>query len=233
MAMTKFSVKRMLAAVGMGVALLAGTMFHAEHAAGQGGDNGIVGTWTSRVPDGQGGTNQTWYTFGPDGSYRMVAYIQGGRHNGSVTQRWGSYQARPAGQWQYQTTVQVKGGAPTQDCTPGMGCTPVQGIQRTMQWQMQVRNGQLMNGGSVFQRGQVPQQLAQNVAGTTTINAPTMPTLHPYKTPGGGTSGNPSGRAGLGKNCDDAHQAQICHYAANGGAYLKDQATGCMVCQTY
>ena len=233
--MANFSIKRIVAAVAMGVAMVAGTMFNAGLAAGQGGENGIVGTWTSTVSNGQGGTNQTWYTFGPDGSYRMVAYTQGGRHNGSITQRWGSYQARPVGQGQYQTTVQVKGGAPTQDCTPGMGCVPVRNIQATLQWQMQVRGNQLMNGGAVFQRGQVPQQLAQNVAGTTTINAPTAPTLHPYVTPGhnGATSGNPSGVNGLGRNCDDAHQAQICHYAANGGAYLKDRSTGCMVCQTY
>ena len=130
----------MLAAVVMGAGLLVGTMVDAGRAAGQGG-NGIVGTWASQVPDGNGGTNYSWFVFGQDGSYKMVSAVQGGRKGGTVIQRWGNYQVRQAGQGQYQTTVHVTGGAPTQACTPGMGCVPVQGIARTMELQLQMRNG--------------------------------------------------------------------------------------------
>ena len=226
----QFSMKRMLTVAGICVAMVLGTMVNAGHAAGQGGDsgggNGIVGTWTSAIPDGQGGTNYSWYTFGQDGSYRMVSAIQGGRNAGNVIQRWGQYQARPLGQGQYQATVRVTGGAPAQVCSQGQGCTPVQGIQRTMQWQLQVRNGQLVQGSSVFQRGQVPAQL-QAQMGDRTIQGPTMPTLHPYQpiSPSHGGGGSTT-------KCDDLQQSRICTYG-NGGYYHKDNATGCMVCDTY
>ena len=227
MTMTGFWVKRTLAAVAMGLALVVGTMFDTGLAAGQGGDNGIVGTWTSQVPDGNGGTNYSWFIFGQDGSYKMVSAVQGGRKGGSVIQRWGSYQARPVGQGQYQTTVRVTGGAPTQSCTPGMGCVQVQGIQATMQWQLQMRNGQLMQGNSVFQRGQLPAQLAGNLNNTINVNAPTAPALHPYTTPGRRPGGDVTNTPGLGRNCDDLQQQRIC----DNGNLIRNNATGCLVCQ--
>ena len=228
MAMTRFSIKRMLAAAGVCVAMLAGTMFNAEHAVGQGGDSGITGTWISVIPDGNGGTNHSWFTFGQDGSYRMVSAIQGGANNGNVIERWGQYQARSVGQGHYQATVQVTGGAPMQVCSQGQGCTPVQGIQRTMQWQLEMRNGQLVQGNSVFQRGQLPAQLQARVASDKNIQGPVMPTLHPY--PGGNSGGG--GSSNSGPKCDDLQQSRICTYG-NGGYYHKDPRTGCMVCDTY
>ena len=231
--MTKFAVKRLVTVIAMCALLMLGALLDAGHAAGQGGDNGggsgIVGTWTSAIPDGAGGTNYSWYTFGQDGSYQMVSAIQGGRNNGSVIQRWGLYQAQQVGQGQYIANVQLKGGAPAQVCTQvqGGGCTPVQGLQATMRWQLQVRNGQLINGDSVFQRGQVPAQLQARVDETRSIQGPVMPTLHPYQ-PLHGNSGSGNG----GAKCDDLQQSRICTYG-NGGYYHKDPHTGCMVCDTY
>ncbi len=100
------------------------------------GQNSLVGTWSFASSDNGGGKNFSWYTFTSNGQYQMVSAIQGGRNNGNVIQRWGRYQARTVGLNSYQVAVQITGGAPTRICAPGQGCTPVQGIQRPINPQM-------------------------------------------------------------------------------------------------
>ena len=46
----------------------------------------------------------------------------------------------------------------------------------------------------------------------------------------GGTNHDATGGIkGINGNCDDAQQAQICHYG--GGVYGRDRSIGCMICQ--
>ena len=220
------SMKRIWVILALGVVMMALSALPSVDAAGQASDNGIVGTWTSAVNDGHGGVNYSWYTFAPDGSYRMVSSIRGGANNGSTIQRWGQWQARQVGPGQFQTLVRVTGGAPQQICSQGQGCTPVNGIQTTYNWQLQVRNGQLMQGSSVFQRGQVPQELAQQLPATRNVQGPVAPSVTPYTTPGRRPGGDVTNTPGLGKNCDDLQQQRIC----DNGNLVRNHDTGCLVC---
>ena len=61
--MIKVSVKRMLAAAVLGLAVMVTAVVAPSVATGQGGSP-VVGTWESTAPDGSGGTNHTWFTFG-------------------------------------------------------------------------------------------------------------------------------------------------------------------------
>jgi|GEM_PF-2262557 len=187
--------------------------------------NGIVGTWALRAPDGNGGANFSWYTFTADGQYQMVSAIQGGRNNGSVVQRWGTYQARPVGGNAYQVAVRITGGAPTQVCAQGQGCTPVQGIQRMMNLNFQVSGNSLrQSDGTVFQRGTVPPQLQARMPATRGIApVPQSPGIHNGTTGGGGTV-IPGVTPG---SCDNAQQNRIC--TVNGGRMYVDNR-GCQVC---
>lgn len=185
--------------------------------------SGIVGTWALRSPDGQGGTNFSWFTFTANGQYQMVSAIQGGRNNGSVVQRWGTYQSRPMGN-SVQVAVRITGGAPSQICAPGQGCTPVQGIQRMMNLNFTVAGSSLrQSDGTVFQRSTVPAQLQARMSGSRNI-APVPQTRggarYVSPPPGGGIPG-------LGGNCDDAQQNRVC--TTNSGHMYKDNR-GCMVC---
>jgi hypothetical protein len=222
----RFSMKRICITLALGVGMVALSAAPSVDAAGQAGDTGIVGTWTSAVNDGHGGTNYSWYTFAQDGSYRMVSSILGGANNGSKIQRWGQWQARQVGPGQFQTLVHVTGGAPQQICSQGQGCTPVQGIQATYNWQLRVQNGQLMQGSSVFQRGQVPQELAQQLPATRMVQGPVAPSITPYTTPGRRPGGDVTNTPGLGKNCDDLQQQRIC----DNGNLVRNHDTGCLVC---
>jgi hypothetical protein len=195
-----------------------------QTAAQQGGGT-LVGTWYLQNPL-LGGINRQWYTFGADGSWSNVSLIQGGAKNGQETQRWGQYQARTVGPNQYQVVVRIQGGAPRQICAQGQGCTPVNIQLSTMQLGFMVRGQQMRQAdGTVFQRSQVPQQLAQRLPDT--LNQRPVPTVS------GSTNGahtkNPNGMPnGVGGNCDDVQQAQICHM--NDGHMYRDNR-GCMVCQ--
>jgi hypothetical protein len=186
--------------------------------------SGIVGTWGLVAPDGAGGKNFSWYTFTANGQYQMVSSIVGGRNNGSVVQRWGTYQSRSTGANAFQVAVHITGGAPTQICAPGQGCTPVQGIQRTMSLNFQVNGNNLrQSDGTVFQRSTVPAQLQTRLPATRNV-AP-LP-----QTQGGARYVSPppgGGIPGLGPNCDNAQQNRIC--TVNGGHMYKDNR-GCMVC---
>jgi hypothetical protein len=175
------------------------------------------------MPDGNGGTNYSWYTFTADGQYQMVSSVLGGRNNGSVVQRWGTYQSRPAGN-SVQVGVHITGGAPTQVCAPGQGCTPVQGIQRNLNLTFQVTgNGLRQSDGTLFQRSTVPAQLQARMSGTRNI-APVPQTRGGtrYKSPPPG-----GGIPGIGPNCDDAQQNRVC--TVNNGHMYRDK-NGCMVC---
>jgi len=186
--------------------------------------SGIVGTWGQITPDGNGGKNFTWYTYTASGQYKMVSSIVGGRNNGSVVQRWGTYQARSTGANAYQVAVHVTGGAPSQICATGQGCTPVRGIQTTLNMSFQLNGNSLrQSGGGAFQRSTVPAQLEARVPATRNV-APVQQARggarYQSPPPGGGI-------AGLGPNCDNDQQNRIC--TVNGGTMYRDKR-GCMVC---
>ncbi len=223
--MITISVKRILAAVVLGMAVMITALVTPAIATGQGGGSPVVGTWTSAIQDGAGGMNRTWFTFGGDGAYQMVSAVQGGRNNGNVVQRWGSYQVQQ-NQGQYQIAVHVQGGAPTQVCSPGNGCTPIQ-VQGNMTFTVQVRGNQMMQGQAVFQRGQVPAQLQARMNGTKSIQGPVAPATQPYRTPGRNpANGEVTTIPGLGRNCDDLQQQRIC----DNGNLVRNGNTGCLVC---
>ncbi len=186
--------------------------------------SGIVGTWGLVAPDGGGGKNFSWYTFTANGQYQMVSSIVGGRNNGSVVQRWGTYQSRSTGANAWQVAVRITGGAPTQICAAGQGCTPVQGIQQTLNLNFQVNGNNLrQSDGTVFQRSSVPAQLQARLPATRNIApVPQVSGGARYKSPPPG-----GGIPGLGPNCDNAQQNRIC--TVNGGRMYKD-SRGCMVC---
>jgi hypothetical protein len=185
--------------------------------------SGIVGTWALASPDGAGGKNLSWYTFTASGQYQMVSSIQGGRNNGSVVQRWGTYQSRSVGPNAYQVAVRITGGAPTQICAAGQGCTPVQGIQQTMNLSFQVNGNSLrQSDGTVFQRSSVPAQLQARAPATRNVAPVPQVSGGRYKSPPPG-----GGIPGLGPNCDNAQQNRIC--TVNGGHMYRDNR-GCMVC---
>jgi hypothetical protein len=186
--------------------------------------SGIVGTWGLVAPDGNGGKNFSWYTFTANGQYKMVSSIVGGRNNGNVIQRWGTYQARSTGANAYQVAVRITGGAPSQVCAAGQGCTPIQGIQRQMSLSFQATgNGLRQSDGTVFQRSTVPAQLqgklnaSRNIAPVPQVKGGARYHSPP---PGGGI-------AGIGPNCDNDQQNRIC--TVNGGNMYRDKR-GCMVC---
>jgi hypothetical protein len=187
--------------------------------------SGLVGTWALQQPDGNGGENFSWYTFTANGQYQLVSAIQGGRNNGSVVQRWGTYQSRSTGPNTYQVAIRITGGAPTQVCAAGQGCTPVQGIQRSMNLAFQVSGNALrQSDGTIFQRGTVPAQLQARMPSTRSIApVPQSPAIHN----GGATSGSATNIPGLGNNCDNAQQNRIC--TVNGGRMYTDNR-GCQVC---
>jgi hypothetical protein len=186
--------------------------------------SGIVGTWALRSPDGAGGTNFSWYTFTANGQYQMVSSIQGGRNNGSTVQRWGTYQSRSTGANAFQVAVHITGGAPTQICAAGQGCTPVQGIQRTLGLNFQIDgNSMRQSDGELFQRGTVPAQLQARLPATRNVTP--VPQVS-----GGGRYVSPppgGGIRGIGPNCDNAQQNRIC--TVNDGHMYRD-SRGCMVC---
>lgn len=188
--------------------------------------NGIVGTWTLVSPDGAGGQNFSWYTFTPDGRYQLVSAIQGGRNNGNVIQRWGTYQTRSLGQNAFQVGIRITNGAPTQICAQNQGCTPVQGIQRQLNLTFQVNgNSMRQSDGTIFQRGTVPQQLqAQLPATRYQAGVPQSPGIN---NGGGRSNGSATNIPGLGNNCDNAQQNRIC--TVNGGRIYVDNR-GCQVC---
>ena len=224
--MTGISVKRILAAAVLGLAVMMTAVFAPSVATGQGGGSPVVGTWESVGSDGSGGTNHTWFTFGGDGSYQMVSSVQGGHNNGNVIQRWGTYQTRPGGQGQIQIGVLVDGGAPSQACTPGAGCTQVN-IQRNIGFLVQVRGNQMLQGNSVLQRSQVPAQLQARMNGTKNIQGPVAPATQPHITPGRNpANGEVTTTPGLGRNCDDLQQQRIC----DNGNLVRNGNTGCLVC---
>jgi hypothetical protein len=189
------------------------------------GQNSLVGTWSFVSPDNVGGRNFSWYTFTSNGQYQMVSAIQGGRNNGSVVQRWGRYQARSIGQNSYQVAVQITGGAPTQICAPGQGCTPVRGIQQQLNLSFQVNGNSLrQSDGSIFQRSSVPPQLQGQLPATRNQAAvPQSPGINN----GGRTQGSATNIPGLGNNCDNAQQNRIC--TVNNGHMYTDNR-GCRVC---
>jgi hypothetical protein len=183
----------------------------------------LAGTWYVQNPL-LGGVNRQWYTFGADGSWSNVSLIQGGMKNGQEIQRWGFYKSRMVGPNQYQVVVQIQGGAPQKICAQGQGCTGVNVQLSTMQLAFTVQGQQMrQSDGTVFQRAQVPQQLAQR-----------MPDVF-YQRPLPNVTGripnstkNPNGMPnGVGGNCDDAQQAQVCHM--NDGHLYRD-SRGCQVC---
>jgi hypothetical protein len=186
--------------------------------------SGLVGTWGLVSPDGNGGKNFSWYTFSANGQYQLVSSIVGGRNNGSVIQRWGTYQARSTGPNAYQVAVRITGGAPTQICAAGQGCTPVKGIQAQMNLAFQVNGNNLRQGdGTVFQRSTVPANLQARLPATRNIApVPQAKGGARYQSPPPG-----GGIPGLGPNCDNAQQNRIC--TVNNGRMYTD-SRGCQVC---
>ena len=117
------------------------------------------------------------------GSYQMVSAIQGGRKNGNVIQRWGTYQTRPGDRGQTQIGVLIAGGAPSQICSPGAGCTQIN-MQKNIGFLVQVQGNRMLQGNAVLERSQVPAQLQARMDGTRNIQGPVAPAVHPYTTPG-------------------------------------------------
>ena len=186
--------------------------------------SGIIGTWGLVTPDGGGGKNFSWYTFTSNGQYQLVSSIVGGRNNGSEIQRWGTYQARSTGANAYQVAVRITGGAPSQICAAGQGCTPVKGIQAQMNLAFQVNGNNLrQSDGTVFQRSTVPANLQARMPATRNIApVPQAKGGARYQSPPPG-----GGVPGIGPNCDNAQQNRIC--TVNSGRMYTD-SRGCQVC---
>jgi hypothetical protein len=80
--------------------------------------------------------------------------------------------------------------------------------------------------GTVFQRTQLPQQLAQQLPDT--LYQRPVPTVSGGTTTGGRNGGPATNIPGLGGNCDDTQQNRIC--TVNSGRMYRDPKTGCMIC---
>jgi hypothetical protein len=177
--------------------------------------------------------------YAANGDFRSTSVIQGGTLNGMRMQVWGRYAVKQIGPNRYLVTSRAHGVAPQSLCNPGGGCSPntvPDAVTETIDMldanNFHIKstiNGQVSE--SEQHRADIPQQLTSQVAAQVTLpalpraagnggGAPTMPTLHPYVTPGGGNKT-------MGNNCDNAQQNRIC--TVNNGHIYTD-ARGCQVC---
>jgi len=198
----------------------------------------FLGTWTSRQPGpNNNGTIVTFGEYGANGNFRSTSIIQGGTLNGMRMQVWGRYTAKQLGPNRYLVASHAYGVAPQSLCNPGGGCSPntvpetaTETIEMLDANSFHIQSTTGQGTGSNLHRAQIPQQLTSQIAAQVTLPAlpraqgngaaPTMPTLHPYVTPGGGNKT-------MGNNCDNAQQNRIC--TVNNGHMYTD-SRGCQVC---
>lgn len=199
----------------------------------------FVGTWSSRQPGPNGnGTIVMFGEYAANGNFRSTSIIQGGTLNGMRMQVWGRYTAKKIGPNRYLVNSHALGVAPQTLCNPGGSCSPntlpetaAETIDMLDANSFHIKSNNGQGPGSDLHRAEVPQQLTSQVAAKVMLpalpqavgkggSAPTMPTLHPYVTPGGGNKT-------MGNNCDNAQQNRIC--TVNSGHIYID-SRGCQVC---
>jgi hypothetical protein len=199
----------------------------------------FLGTWSSRQPGpNNNGVVITFGEYAANGNFRSTSVIQGGTLNGMRMQVWGRYTAKQIGPNRYSITSHAHGVAPQRLCNPGGGCSPNTIAETTTEtiemldansFHIQSTTGP--GPGADLHRAEIPQQLTAQIAAQVMLPAlprasgnggaaPTMPTLHPYVTPGGGNKT-------MGNNCDNAQQNRIC--TVNNGHIYTDNR-GCQVC---
>jgi hypothetical protein len=211
----------------------------------QQGDNPLIGSWGSRMQQRDGGTLVAFTEFMPNGHWRITSIAQGGMSNGMRTQMWGTYTIRKTGQNRYVLSEHFDGVAPRRMCVQGGSCQdiPAPGDGKDFdevidQNHVHVHSVSVANGNFVdvdAERAPVPPQLQTELPETLTMAAP------PPSGGGGGGGGNapyvpnngpvhinPAAPIkGLGNNCDDAQQAQVCYM--NDHAMYTD-SRGCRMC---
>ena len=208
--------------------------------------NPFIGSWFGASPLQNGSGRIVSFTeYLPNGNSRVSSIFQGGAMNGIRMQIWGKYAVKQIGPNRYNLTIYVKGYAPREICTTGGSCQPntlPMSATETddMQGPGKYHSHSELNGVVTdvdATRNPVPQELLSSVGPRLTFTpppqaagggggggaAPTMPTLHPYVTPGGGNYHVP----GQGGTCDDAQQNRICTIN-NGHMYTNSQ--GCRIC---
>jgi hypothetical protein len=199
----------------------------------------FLGTWTSRRPGPNGnGTILLFGEYAANGNFRSTSVIQGGTLNGMRMQVWGRYTAKKIAPNRYLVNSHAQGVAPQSLCNPGGSCSPNTVPETATEtidmldansFHIKAINGQ--GSGSDLHRAEIPPQLASQIAAQVMLPAlpraagnggaaPTMPTMHPYVTPGGGNKT-------MGNNCDNAQQNRIC--TVNSGHMYTD-SRGCQVC---
>ena len=199
----------------------------------------FLGTWSRRQPGpNNNGVIVTFGEYAPNGNFRSTSVIQGGTLNGMRMQTWGRYTVKQIAPNRYLVTSHARGVAPQSLCNPGGSCSPNTVPETATEtidmldansFHIKSTNGQ--GTGSDLHRADIPPQLTSQIAAQITLpalpraagnggGAPTMPTLHPYVTPGGGNKT-------MGNNCDNAQQNRIC--TVNNGHIYTD-ARGCQVC---
>lgn len=199
----------------------------------------FLGTWTSRKPGpNNNGTIVSFGEYAPNGNFRSTSVIQGGTLDGMRMQVWGRYTVKQIAPNRYLVTSHAQGVAPQSLCNPGGSCSPnivpekaTETIDMLDANSFHIKSTNGPGPGSDLHRADIPPQLTSQIAAQVTLPAlpraagnggvaPTMPTLHPYVTPGGGNKT-------MGNNCDNAQQNRIC--TVNGGHMYRDNR-GCMVC---
>jgi len=198
----------------------------------------FLGTWMSRQPGpNNNGVIVMFGEYAANGNFRSTSIIQGGTLNGMRMQVWGRYTAKQLGPNRYLVTSHAHGVAPQTLCNPGGGCSPntvpetaTETIEMLDANSFHVQSTGGQGAGSNLHRADIPQQLTSQIAAQVTLPAlpraqsngaaPTMPTMHPYVTPGGGNKT-------MGNNCDNAQQNRIC--TVNNGHMYTD-SRGCQVC---
>lgn len=178
----------------------------------------IVGTWSAGEP--QSGIA---FAFNPDGTYVNVS---GGA--GASQRLWGRYRTTASGN-AVRIDFQVMGWAPRQMCVQVSGgaraCRPYSPIYSNAATVTFTSSSTFEAGGTQFRRDpspyllqtQIPEILEREVANAAPpMRQPVMPTLHPYRTPGG-----PGSVQGMQWDTDHAQPYRIC--AVNGGSVYTDQ----------
>jgi len=205
--------------------------------------NPFIGSWTATIPIKNGSAQVLSFSeYLPNGNARNTSIIQGGPINGARMQTWGKYSVKQIGQNRYVLTFNLKGHAPREMCMQGGGCqnndvpatvTDTDEIRGPGNFHFSTTVNGVTTEGDAY-RSPVPRQLLSAVGPRVTFNPPpqsaggsakmpTMPTLHPYQTPGGGTYHVP----GQGGTCDDAQQRRIC--SVNNGSFYRN-SQGCLIC---
>lgn len=209
-------------------------------AQGQGtqSDNPLIGSWKAISPQKDGSSLVIFMEYAPNGHWRSTSIGQGGMIDGKRMQVWGTYQIRKVGQGRYELDGHADGYAPMRMCVQGGQCQKLSGPTDQKEFE-EVRDANHIHvhaeGPSgivdlMAERSPVPQQLQTIVPETIVMAAPppaynggAAPVL-PYN---GGHVTPPNPIPGIGGNCDNAHQEQLCYINDH---LMYTDSRGCRVC---